>query len=359
MEFFYENLSHYTHGMTTMFFVFISILLYQKRERNSLIGFLFRVMVFWVAIFLKDVIYLGNGLWTSERVIHITVSIDMLCIPVFSMFLFEVVKPGWTNIQRGTLMLLPTVLLASAVIVTDSQRIFNALILYSNILAVLIAILLLRSTQNFNRYIKMNYSYTETISISWLRTVVFLLLVLMLLWSVVTWFDLMLGRSVYYLSSVVVFTYIYVQTMRHHVVAVPNMLSPFHNTGETEVNEGPGNATKAETARFVAKLQQAMDEQHLYLNPLLTLRDVASAIGTNRTYLSEYLNRELKTNFYDYINSYRIREAEKLLLDDREAKTEDVAQRCGFNSLSTFLRSFEKAKGTTPAKFRVSHPAGL
>jgi AraC-like DNA-binding protein len=222
-------------------------------------------------------------------------------------------------------------------------------------MAVLVAVLLLRSTRNFNRYIKMNYSYTETISISWLRTVVVMLLMLLALWSAVTVFDWGLGRSVCYVSSIAIFTYIYLRTMRHHVVAVPDMLAPSAHRMETE----DGDATKAETACFIEKLREAMDVQRIYLNPVLTLREVAVAVGTNRSYLSEYLNRELKTNFYDYINKYRILEAEKLLLQNPAAKMEEVAELCGFNSRSTFLRSFEKATGTTPAKFRESRRADL
>lgn len=353
---FYENLNHYIHGMTTMFFVVIPILLYQKREGNGLINFLFRVMIFWLAIFLKDIIYLIDGLWANERITHITVSIDMLCVPVFAMFLFEVIKPGWVNFKKICLMVLPTIILAGIVIITDSQKVFNGLLIYSNIFAIVIAVLTLRSTHNFNEYIKMNYSYTETISISWLRTVVFLLLVLLLIFSVVIWKSWILGGSLYYLSSIIVFTYIYLHTIRHHIISIPDMLNPFTQDIDRENDIKLQDETSiTETARFAAKLQQLMEEQRIYLDPLLTLRDVASRVGTNRTYLSEYLNRELKMKFYDYINSYRIQEAEKLLLENKDTKIEDVAEQCGFNSLSTFLRSFEKTNGTTPAKFRASH----
>jgi AraC-like DNA-binding protein len=350
MDVFYENLAHYTHGLTTMFFVFVAILLYRKRERNSLVGFLCRVMILWSVIFLKDVVYLVDGMWTSSQVIHITVSVDMLCIPAFAMFLFEVVRPGWASFHKVALMLLPTIVLAGVVIVTGSTDIFNALIVYSNIMALLVAVLLLRSTRNFNRYIKMNYSYTETISISWLRTVVVMILLLLALWSAVNVLDWGLGRSVYYVSSIAIFTYIYLRTMRHHVVAVPDMLAPSAH----ETSPSGESATKAETARFAAQLGEAMEGRQMFLNPMLTLREVAAATGTNRTYLSEYLNRELKTNFYDYVNSYRVKEAERILRTERGAKLEEVSERCGFNSLSTFLRSFEKANGTTPTKFRTA-----
>jgi AraC-like DNA-binding protein len=341
METFFESLAHYTLGMTTTFFVFIAILLYQKRRQNGLVRFLFRVVVFWAATFLKDIVYLVDGLWLNDRVNHIVVSIDMLCMPVFAVFLFEVVKPGWANFSKVSLVLMPTIIPAAIVIATDSTDVFRGLLLYSNLFAVVTAILLLHSAARFDRYIKMNYSYTETISIHWLRTVVIFMLLLLCVWSAVTWAGLVFGKSLYEIASVAVFTYVYLRTMRHHIVPVS-----VHDIGEE-----PPRAT--DTAHLGVKLAHSMEERRMFLDPMLTLREVAAATGTNRTYLSEYLNRELDTNFYDYINSYRVKEAGKLLREDKNAKLEEISERCGFNSLSTFQRSFAKIKGMTPAKYRV------
>ena len=50
-----------------------------------------------------------------------------------------------------------------------------------------------------------------------------------------------------------------------------------------------------------------METDEVFLNSRLTLTDLSALLGTNRTYLSVYLNNELHTTFYDYVNSYRIR----------------------------------------------------
>lgn len=57
------------------------------------------------------------------------------------------------------------------------------------------------------------------------------------------------------------------------------------------------------------KLQEYMEKGRMFLNPKLSLTEVATAIGTNRTYLSEYLNNDLDTTFYEYVNGFRIKEA--------------------------------------------------
>lgn len=105
-------------------------------------------------------------------------------------------------------------------------------------------------------------------------------------------------------------------------------------------------------ADYIASaLQQCMETDRLYLNPLLSLNDLAMAAGTNKTYISSFINRGGKT-FYDYVNEYRISEACRIIdSTDERLSMADVASRSGFNSMSTFNRYFLKLKGVTPARY--------
>ncbi|WP_410085462.1 helix-turn-helix domain-containing protein [Barnesiella intestinihominis] len=101
------------------------------------------------------------------------------------------------------------------------------------------------------------------------------------------------------------------------------------------------------------KLEEYIREKELYLNPRLSLSDLAVEMGTNRSYLSNCLNNELGITFYDYINSFRLEKAKEILDDSGfEGCIEDVAIRSGFNSVSTFRRSFQKKYGCTPSQYR-------
>lgn len=101
------------------------------------------------------------------------------------------------------------------------------------------------------------------------------------------------------------------------------------------------------------KLEEYIREKELYLNPKLSLSDLAVEMGTNRSYLSNCLNNELGITFYDYINSFRLEKAKEILDDSGfEGCIEDVAIRSGFNSVSTFRRSFQKKYGCTPSQYR-------
>ena len=109
-------------------------------------------------------------------------------------------------------------------------------------------------------------------------------------------------------------------------------------------------------AGLAEQLEACMNTDKLYLNPKLTLQDVCAAIGTNRTYLSEYLNNVLNTTFYEYVNALRIRTACEII-DSMTAENKrsmmDVSEISGFNSISTFNRSFVKITGTTPGQYQV------
>ena len=100
-------------------------------------------------------------------------------------------------------------------------------------------------------------------------------------------------------------------------------------------------------------LEHCMTDQGIYRDKLLTKEKVADLLGTNRTYLSDYINRRLGTTFYEYVNAYRVREAAALLLAEPSMPLSEVADRCGFGSLSTFRRSFAKGMKRTPMEYRI------
>ncbi|MEI9810951.1 MAG: helix-turn-helix transcriptional regulator [Bacteroidota bacterium] len=101
-------------------------------------------------------------------------------------------------------------------------------------------------------------------------------------------------------------------------------------------------------------LQKLMPVQKPYLNPELTINDLALLAKCNRHHLSQVLNEGLQRSFYDYVNHYRVEEARQLLLDPAKEghKIASIAYDAGFNSLSTFNEVFKKMTGATPSQFR-------
>ena len=233
-----------------------------------------------------------------------------------------------------------------------------------------------------SKYLKANYSYTEDIDVQWVVLCAggyFVLCVAYLAaFSDPTW----AGECLFCLINMVIWGVVNLYARRHRV------LIPHPSGGDTllpsgvEVSVGMETAAieplqaaehtkRAETAEFVPDSQPAeapaahetplsqellrlMEERKLYLNPKLTLSDLAQEMHINRTYLTTVLNRDIGKSFYDFVNEFRITEACSIidaLPPTERPKLSDVASRSGFNSLSTFKRSFLKVKGMLPSQY--------
>jgi len=102
------------------------------------------------------------------------------------------------------------------------------------------------------------------------------------------------------------------------------------------------------------KLLRYMETRKPYLDPSLCLNDLAKKISIPPHHLSQVLNTCLNQNFFDFINSYRIKESRRLLSEQRSDKKTilEILYETGFNSKSVFNTAFKKHTGTTPTQFR-------
>jgi AraC-like DNA-binding protein len=104
------------------------------------------------------------------------------------------------------------------------------------------------------------------------------------------------------------------------------------------------------------KLFKAMEYENIYLKADLNLNELANSIGVSTNHLSQLLNQELNTNFYDFINAYRVKEA-KVRLSNPNFKNQTIlaiAHDSGFSSKTSFNRIFKKHTGVTPSFFTKS-----
>ena len=114
-----------------------------------------------------------------------------------------------------------------------------------------------------------------------------------------------------------------------------------------ELPDTNNSKTTYEKIGLETKLLEQLDEKQAYREKDLTLSKLALLIGTNKSYLSRYINQELNTNFNDLINEKRVLYAKELLLNENR-NLYDICEISGFNSMSSFYRAFKKFAGTTP-----------
>lgn len=106
--------------------------------------------------------------------------------------------------------------------------------------------------------------------------------------------------------------------------------------------------------KYVDKLRVCMANEKPYLEPELTLSQLSEKTKIPSHYLSQVINEKLGINFLDFINSYRVKEAQEKLLADQYSHYTilAIAYEAGFNSKSTFYTSFKKGTGMTPSQYR-------
>jgi AraC-like DNA-binding protein len=112
--------------------------------------------------------------------------------------------------------------------------------------------------------------------------------------------------------------------------------------------------TDTEKLKYLQILKDYFDLQKPYLNPDLTITEVARELDIPVKYLSQVINESVGRNFYDFINSYRIEEAKRKLSSDTDSRKTilEVLYESGFNSKSAFNSAFKKHTGFTPTEFK-------
>ncbi len=114
------------------------------------------------------------------------------------------------------------------------------------------------------------------------------------------------------------------------------------------------NLNESQKKELIDNIIVLMEEEKYFLNSQFTINDFAKKIHSNRNYLSQIINEHFHTNFNNFVNEYRIKEARKMLLssDYQNYTIEGIANEVGFHSKATFNTAFKKFTGVTPSFFK-------
>jgi AraC-like DNA-binding protein len=94
-------------------------------------------------------------------------------------------------------------------------------------------------------------------------------------------------------------------------------------------------------------------ESKPFLNPRLSLVEVAKLLKVTPQQLSQVVNEKTNLNFNNYINTFRIEKAKEILLSQTYNKLtiDSIAEMAGFQSKSPFYQAFKKHTGMTPKEY--------
>ena len=207
---------------------------------------------------------------------------------------------------------------------------------------------------NFQNRLKEEYSNIRRVNLSWLR---FLVIGLCLIWILdVSHFAINVASNSYpYKMSIVLlgFLFLYANIIVYFGLKQPEIFSGIKEKSKYKTS----SLTKSQIEQYKKKLLEYMENEKPYLEPELKIQDLAADLSLHPRYLSQVINETLDQNFYDFINDYRIKEAQDQLIDRENGHRTvlEILYDVGFNAKSTFNHVFKKKTGVTPTQYRKQH----
>ena len=233
-------------------------------------------------------------------------------------------------------------------------------------------------------WIKTQFSDTDTISFRWFRNFLIALTITLVFSLIMTLLDLWLDLNywqdwwgnlvgvilIYYVS---ITGYAQIQPGRRLIfresdpTALPvSLVQPQASSVETahQLVSSSLVAQQSETAPLSVspspellescdKLVAYMAVERPYLDPDLSLADLARRLKIAPVLLSQAVNVGMGKNFNDFVNHYRVEEFKQQAQNPANTHLSllGIALDCGFNSKATFNRAFRKFTGTSPGEF--------
>jgi AraC-like DNA-binding protein len=225
----------------------------------------------------------------------------------------------------------------------------------------------LRILNVHKRLIKNNFSKIDKIDLKWLAFVVWIALIsyliylsVMILWvlniqivaNVTIYanaivFLFILSISYYSLSSTTVFKQISnFKTLNSEI--------PDENITNALINDNKKELMSLESAEQIFRtIVLVIETKKMYKIENLMLEDLSKELNIHSKYLSSVINRVSNKNFFDFINSFRIKEFNTEVLNpkNRQLTYLAIAFDCGFGSKSAFNRAYKNEMGVSPSVF--------
>lgn len=233
-------------------------------------------------------------------------------------------------------------------------------------------VLSVRQLVAHGRKIRDQFSSIEHISLVWLRNLLIALGSLYLLYVFALFSSEFIGleqtaEKVLNLATIVViYTMGYLGLRQPAIFSAPKpypasaagALTPAaEKTRESRPKKYRRSALDEDMSRaLMQELERHMVTTEPFLESDLTLAELAKQLSISTNYLSQVINEQTGSNFFDFVNRYRVDAAKRMLANPERASSSVLAigMDAGFNSKTAFYGAFRKHLGQTPRQYRLS-----
>ena len=361
--------------------LFLCILYLTSKKHNSLSNkilafFLLSLLVEAVNIFLSVDFIAGYDLWQ-----YFGMPETKLFFPLF-FFHYILIKLGRVKAYKTPLKIVYSVAFGvmGLTIINIGLYIFtgnslstfftdetlNAVFMTQQVLAFILSIVVLTLSivelKSYQKKVQTQHSDLSLTNIKWLWQFIFLMAPAAILWGV----ELLrianggLGEStIVYATWAVLFVFIYFISYKAFVhkdlfEIDADVLQP-ENKNTIEPKSNPKSQPDAEDInQTLATLEHTMKDDRLFLKNDLTIHELAKTVEIPARKISQSINRKHSLNFSEWVNSYRVEEAKKQLLQfsQNNLTIEGIGYDSGFNSRSAMYLAFKKLTGKSPGDFK-------
>ncbi len=289
-----------------------------------------------------------------------------------------------SNAQKSGIIDQPVQLAKALMVSPFPFELFGILLMLSQIASVALpfayAVFIYKRLKKHRRNIRQAFSNEEQVNLAWLNHLLFIAIGLSLVYLLTTVLQgmdamtietdemtVMVAQQIPMLMPIAMsLTALYLGVMALRQPAIVHTLRASHTAATTQKRspDSPQMRVKSKYQKSALTLEQAMTIQQrllltmntekTYTNSNLTLPILAQCLDVPTHQLSQVLNETLQSNFFDFINHYRIEQAKHLLADPNEKNSPilAIAMEVGYKSKSAFYRVFKHATGLTPSAYR-------
>lgn len=236
----------------------------------------------------------------------------------------------------------------------------------SNINSLIYCIAALRLLNKVKRLVNFYYADINSSDLNWLKNFLYGTILLIGIDVSITFYEVILGDIDSAIGIIAIFVVFLIVYLAYKGISQTRVLLPAFLLQETnhlqdtkkENNSRPISKNHKfdtqELSLIQTRLQHLFRQTKLYLNPELSLRLVAKELDISEKKLSYLLNQHMGVSFYDYVNALRIEEVKQKIQDPSydQYTLLAIALECGFNSKTSFNRTFNRFEGVTPSKYR-------
>ncbi len=338
-----ERLFYFIHGAVTIYFLMAGLHRINRKDASRLEHFCGYILLYWFFLEAKDLAFYLAPVFRNNYLSNILILIDMTAITAGCSFVIELLNPGWFTPRRALALVSPFLFAVLAYAWIGADWIVHATFIFAAGYSICFVIYMVYAVRRYNQMLKENLSNIEYVHVQWLQGVATMLAVCLIVYIISCYYSSWVVDSCYQVLLLLlwIMTLYFADRQRAPQIA---SISPANAAAEGD---------NMVITLLERNLEHLIHEQRVWMKPHLTLPELASLAGTNRTYLSNYLNNTLNTTFYDYINNFRLKAALEYLDDpDTSLTMVELAEMCGFNSISTFRRVFVRAMGCSYVDYR-------